>query len=59
MDFGAGSAKPKAWKEVWGAGQGIGAVRAVRPAAALIESLAQDYARARAALGDTLARWPV
>ena len=58
MDFGAGSAKPRAWKEVWGAGQGIGAVRAVQPAAALIETLARDYAAARAALGDTLARWP-
>jgi nitronate monooxygenase len=59
MDFGAGSAKPKAWKEVWGAGQGIGAVRAVRPAAALIADLAQDYAQARAALAGTLARWSV
>lgn len=59
MDFGAGSAKPRAWKEVWGAGQGIGAVRAVQPAAALIETLATDYAQAQAAFGDTLARWSV
>jgi nitronate monooxygenase len=58
MDFGAGSAKPRAWKEVWGAGQGIGAVRAVRPAAAFVAELAQDYAAARAELEARLARWP-
>ena len=27
MDFGSGSDRPKAWKEIWGAGQGIGAVK--------------------------------
>ncbi|RBI82861.1 nitronate monooxygenase [Rhodosalinus halophilus] len=58
MDFGAGGAKPRAWKEVWGAGQGIGAVRAVRPAAAFVAELAQDYAAARAELEARLARWP-
>lgn len=59
MDFGAGSSKPKAWKEVWGAGQGIGTVREVTPAAELVARLAQDYAAARAELAGVLARWPV
>ena len=50
MDFGAGSAKPKAWKEIWCAGQGVGAVREVVPAASLIDRLSREYAEARAAL---------
>jgi len=51
MSFADGdSAKPKAWKEVWGSGQGIGAVRAVVPAAELIDRLAREYATAKAEL---------
>ena len=45
MDF--GGEKPKAWKDIWGSGQGIGAVHAVVPAAALVERLAAEYATAR------------
>ncbi|MEM6422582.1 MAG: nitronate monooxygenase family protein, partial [Pseudomonadota bacterium] len=37
MDF--GSAKPKSWKEIWGAGQGIGAVSAVEDAASVVDRL--------------------
>lgn len=40
----------KSWKEIWGAGQGIGAVRDVVPAAALVDRLAREYAAARQAL---------
>ena len=47
MDFGA-SSKAKAWKDVWGAGQGIGAVREVVPAAALVDRIAREYDAARA-----------
>ena len=49
MDF-ANSAT-KAWKHIWGCGQGIGAVDAVVPAAALIDRLAGEYAAAKARLG--------
>ncbi|SMF73743.1 NAD(P)H-dependent flavin oxidoreductase [Allosphingosinicella indica] len=45
MDFGAGSAK--AWRDIWGSGQGIGAVKAVRPAADYIATLAEEYAAAK------------
>jgi len=45
MNFG-GDAK-KAWKDIWGSGQGIGAVHAVVPAAALIERLRREYLNAR------------
>ena len=51
----SGSAKPKAWKEIWGSGQGIGAVRAVVPASELIARLAREYATARAELVADLA----
>ncbi len=48
MDFGSGSDKPKAWKEIWGAGQGIGAVKEVVPAAQLVERLIREYRDAKA-----------
>ena len=49
MDFGKGdaSAKPRAWSQIWGSGQGIGAVRSVQPAGALVERLAAEYVAAR------------
>ena len=50
MNFGSGESKPKAWKEIWGAGQGVGAVDAVVPAAELIARLGREYAAAREAL---------
>ncbi len=46
MNFG-GDAK-KAWKDIWGCGQGIGAVNAVTSAAELIARLQREYAQARA-----------
>lgn len=49
MNF--GSNRPaKAWKEIWGCGQGIGAVKAVQGAAELVERLQREYAAARATL---------
>lgn len=50
MSFGADREKPKAWKEIWGAGQGIGSVDAIVPAADLVAKLAEEYAKARARL---------
>jgi nitronate monooxygenase len=49
MNFG-GDAK-KAWKDIWGCGQGIGAVTAVTSTAELVQRLADEYAAARARLG--------
>jgi len=43
MDFSDGSSKPKAWKEIWGAGQGIGAVTAVTDVAILLDRIAGEY----------------
>ena len=49
MSFGS-DRKPKAWRDIWGSGQGIGVVDEVRPAAAVIERMATEYDRARSAL---------
>lgn len=48
MNFG-GDAK-KAWKDIWGCGQGIGAIDAVVPAAERIARLRREYEAARARL---------
>ena len=51
MNFGAGgSSDPKAWKDIWGAGQGVGAITSVVPAAELIARLTAEYEQARARL---------
>jgi nitronate monooxygenase len=52
MNFGADSAARKAWKDIWGCGQGIGAIGAVVPAAELVARLAREYAAVRAKLAD-------
>jgi nitronate monooxygenase len=46
MDFGGDGAK-KAWKDIWGCGQGIGAIKQVVPAAQLVARLRQEYEAAR------------
>lgn len=48
MNFGGSAAK--AWKEIWGSGQGVGAVKEIVPASALISRLKREYAAARARL---------
>ena len=47
MDFGTTGNAAKAWKDIWGCGQGIGAVHEVLPAAELVERLASEYGAAR------------
>ena len=47
MSFGTDAsgerAKPKAWKEIWGSGQGVGSVAKVVPAAELIARFKKEY----------------
>ena len=51
MSFGGGEgSKSKAWKDIWGCGQGIGAVDKVVPARELVARLAREYQAARARL---------
>jgi nitronate monooxygenase len=51
MKFGSeGSAKSKAWRDIWGSGQGIGVIDRVRPAADYIDLLVEQYSAAKARL---------
>jgi nitronate monooxygenase len=45
MDF--GQAHAKAWKDIWGCGQGIGAIDKVMPAGELVARLKREYDAAR------------
>ncbi len=56
MNFGSGE-KPKAWKTIWGCGQGIGAVETIQPAAKYIDRLAAEYAEAWAEMRALDVRW--
>ena len=48
MSFGGGEgSKKKAWKDIWGSGQGIGAVKKVLPARELVGRLEREYVEAR------------
>ncbi|WP_394653643.1 NAD(P)H-dependent flavin oxidoreductase [uncultured Sphingomonas sp.] len=52
MNFGGNEgSKAKAWRDIWGSGQGIGAVDAVVPAGDYVAKLTREYAAARARLG--------
>jgi nitronate monooxygenase len=42
--------KAKAWKDIWGAGQGIGPIRDVASTAELVARLSEEYVAARARL---------
>ena len=48
MKFGAEGSKAKAWKDIWGSGQGIGVIDRVQPAAEFVDRLAKQYAAAKA-----------
>jgi nitronate monooxygenase len=51
MSFGSGgNQKAKAWKDIWGCGQGIGAVKDIPSAGDMIDRLAAEYEAAKAAL---------
>jgi len=51
MKFGSeGSSKSKAWRDIWGSGQGIGVIDRIRPASEFIDMLADQYAAAKARL---------
>ncbi|MBL8430228.1 MAG: nitronate monooxygenase [Dechloromonas sp.] len=49
MNFG-GATAAKAWKDIWGAGQGVGTIDDVMPTADLAARLKQEYKAAKAAL---------
>lgn len=51
MNFGSGgNQEAKAWKDIWGCGQGIGAVKSIPTAGELVDRLAAEYEQAKAEL---------
>ena len=51
MNFGSGgNTKAKAWKDIWGSGQGVGAVKAVESVADFVDRLEREYQAAKEAL---------
>jgi nitronate monooxygenase len=49
MNFGSG--RNKAWRDIWGAGQGVGQIHDVPPAAEIVDRLQREYDAARRRLG--------
>lgn len=47
MDFETATTGAKAWKDIWGAGQGVGAVNGIVPVAELVDRLDREYREAR------------
>ena len=51
MNFGSGgNTEAKAWKDIWGCGQGIGAIKSRMPTQVYVDQLVREYEDARAAL---------
>ena len=51
MKFGSdGSSKLKAWRDIWGAGQGVGSIDSIRPTAEVVDRMLQEYEAARTTL---------
>jgi nitronate monooxygenase len=48
MNFGSGgNMEKKAWKDIWGAGQGVGQIQDVKPVADVVAQLKREYEEAR------------
>ncbi|MDB5764830.1 MAG: nitronate monooxygenase [Herminiimonas sp.] len=47
MNFGTGGGKAKAWRDIWGAGQGVGLMDKVTTVAEVVRQLASEYDAAR------------
>jgi len=50
MDFSSDNTKTKAWRDIWGAGQGVGTIEDVPSVASLIDDLESDYNQAKSKL---------
>ena len=58
MNYGPDRQKPKAWKEIWGCGQGIGVIREVTTVAERVLQLANEYRQAQESLREKLKNKP-
>ncbi|UOD50638.1 NAD(P)H-dependent flavin oxidoreductase [Orrella daihaiensis] len=48
MNFSSGTSKPKSWKDIWGAGQGVGQVDDIVSVGEIVDRLKREYEAARA-----------
>jgi len=56
MNFGSGgNTKAKAWKDIWGSGQGVGAVKSVGTVEQMVARLEREYHAAKASLAENSA----
>jgi nitronate monooxygenase len=46
MDWSGSEQKPRAWKDIWSAGQSVGSVTRVESTEQIVERLRSEYARA-------------
>jgi nitronate monooxygenase len=52
MSFDKREERPKAWKDVWGAGQGVGSIDDIPPAREVVARLCAEYEAAKQALSE-------
>ena len=52
MDFGSENTKSKAWKDIWGAGQGVGSMKKITSVKNLVKSLFDEYNLAKSKFVD-------
>ncbi|PLC50486.1 nitronate monooxygenase [Pollutimonas subterranea] len=50
-----GSTRTKAWRDIWGAGQGVGSIDSISSVETIVEKLKQEYREASSVLGDSFA----
>jgi nitronate monooxygenase len=50
MDLTGSETKVKAWKDIWSAGQGVGAIHEIEPVAAIVDRLEAEYRDAKSAM---------
>lgn len=48
MDFASAAVGAKAWKDIWGSGQGIGPIKEIAPIAKIVDRLENEYKAAKA-----------
>jgi nitronate monooxygenase len=54
LDYSSGQSKPKSWKQIWGAGQGIGVIQKSQAATEFIDQLRIEYQQASEQLSTKL-----
>ena len=47
MDFGSNRKRMKTWKDIWGAGQGVGGIESILPTSQVVKKLTEEYVAAQ------------